>query len=230
LITAKKLASFLEVSLDELLSDEEMKKAAEKSSIVEKPVINKLLLVLYACISFSFALILVDGLLRSSTITMPVPFDDMVTLGLNLTSAAVQMILFGYGFLMTLKGNLTPKKTGLVVTGYLFAVCLPYFIRITDGAMVVRAVVFSLPFLVGAVASFRHFCKITTRDLWFKILCLVALWGILLSFYRVYALMKYAPEYVSMNTTLNILLRVCIYFSIIYQAYTLKQKRTVIHS
>jgi transcriptional regulator with XRE-family HTH domain len=225
LITAKKLASFLEVSLDELLSDDEMKIAAEKSSVIEKPIINKLLIVLYACISFSFALTVVDILIRFSTTTMPVNYHDMIILGINVVSSMVQMILFGYGFIMTLKGNLTPKKTGIVVTGYLLSVCLTYFARIADSNMIIRAFVFSLPFVVGAIASFNNFCKKANRNLWFKLLCLVALWGIILSLYSVYTIIKYAPEYVSTNVSLNMVLKICIYFSIIYQAFILKQKR-----
>ena len=45
LLTAKKLSEVLEVSLDELLSGEEMKKCVEKNPIVESPVIGRVCLI-----------------------------------------------------------------------------------------------------------------------------------------------------------------------------------------
>ncbi len=47
LLTAKKLSEVLEVSLDELLSGEEMKKCVEKNPIVESPVIGRVQSALY---------------------------------------------------------------------------------------------------------------------------------------------------------------------------------------
>lgn len=48
LLTAKKLSEVLEVSLDELLSGEEMKKCVEKNPIVESPIIGRAQSALYA--------------------------------------------------------------------------------------------------------------------------------------------------------------------------------------
>lgn len=46
LLTAKKLASFLGVSLDELLSGDELQRVAEKRPVIENPGMKKILLIL----------------------------------------------------------------------------------------------------------------------------------------------------------------------------------------
>ena len=64
LIMAKKLAAFLEVSLDDLVSTDEMKKVAERNQIIEMPFMKHVLIILYACISLSFLFTAVDIIMR----------------------------------------------------------------------------------------------------------------------------------------------------------------------
>lgn len=56
LLTAKKLSEVLEVSLDELLSGEEMKKCVEKNPIVESPAIGRVQSALYAFVGVAYLL------------------------------------------------------------------------------------------------------------------------------------------------------------------------------
>ena len=56
LLTAKKLSEVLEVSMDELLSGEEMKKCVEKNPIVESPVIGRVQSALYALAGVAYLL------------------------------------------------------------------------------------------------------------------------------------------------------------------------------
>ena len=40
-----------------------------------------------------------------------------------------------------------------------------------------------------------------------------------------YEMIRYAGQFVSMNTTLGLLLKICIYILILYQTYVLNKKR-----
>ena len=66
LIMARKLAAFLEVSLDDLLSTEELEKVAERNQIIEKPFMKYVLLILYAYISLAFLITAADIITRFS--------------------------------------------------------------------------------------------------------------------------------------------------------------------
>lgn len=50
LITTKRISQILNVSVDELISDNEMKSVAERNPIIEKPYINNIAITLFAFI------------------------------------------------------------------------------------------------------------------------------------------------------------------------------------
>lgn len=62
LLTAKKIAQILEVSVDELLSGEELKKSIEKDPVLSAPVSNMIQTILYAVASAAYLLMLVFSL------------------------------------------------------------------------------------------------------------------------------------------------------------------------
>ena len=62
LLTAKKIAQILEVSVDELLSGEELKKSIERDPVLSAPVSNMIQTILYAVASAAYLLMLVFSL------------------------------------------------------------------------------------------------------------------------------------------------------------------------
>ena len=229
LITARKLAAFLEVSLDELLSTDEMKKVAERNQIIEKPFMKHVLILLYACISFSFLLTVVDIIIRFPISSTAIDYSDIQLIMVNVMGLLIQMIVFGYGFLLALKGNLTPKKTGISIAIYFVSLCLTNSYRMTYPGLGWKNIVVDLlliiPCLLGAVASYQFFYKAKTESVWYGSLMVVSGWNILLTIWNTYSNIRFVAESVSMNTSLNLLLKICIYLLIIYQTFTMKRKR-----
>lgn len=118
LLTAKKLSEVLEVSLAELLSGEEMKKCVEKNPIVESPVIGRVQSALYALAGVAYLLMSIF------TIRFLVPelaganrevigYGTAYILGYVL----ITMLLF-CGLALSIRGKLTPKKTGVIAAAY----------------------------------------------------------------------------------------------------------------
>ena len=62
LLTGKKIAKILDVSLDELLSGEELKEQIEKEPVLAKPVENILQTVLYAVVAMVYLLLCIFSL------------------------------------------------------------------------------------------------------------------------------------------------------------------------
>lgn len=56
IMTAKKISQYLEVSLDDLLSDDDMKLYAEKSEILDTPVSKRIQIVLMALAFMTYTL------------------------------------------------------------------------------------------------------------------------------------------------------------------------------
>ena len=230
LIMAKKLADFLEVSLDDLLSADEMKKAAERNQIIEKPFMKHVLLVLYACISFSFLLTVVDIIIRFPMSSSYIDYSDIQVIVVNVLGLLTQIIIFIYGFIMALKDNLTPRRTGMIITIYFVSLCLTNSWRISyiggwGWKYVIADSIFILPSLLGAVAAYQYFCNAKREHVWHRSIIVVSCWEILLILMNTYSIISSDSQFISMNAALNLLLKVCIYLLIIYQTYIMKRKR-----
>ena len=118
LLTAKKLSDVLEVSLDELLSGEEMKKCVEKNPIVESPVIGRVQSALYA---FAGADYLLMSILMLRLLLPELADVNLQTMGYGISYilryVLITILLF-VGLTFSVCGKLTPKKTGVIVAAY----------------------------------------------------------------------------------------------------------------
>jgi hypothetical protein len=94
-----------------------------------------------------------------------------------------------------------------------------------SGRMTFRAFLLTLPYIIGAIAAWLYFCKPASQKIWLYVVYFASCWGIAFSFYSVYAMVRFATENMTMQTTLNLFLKICIYASIVYQSYILNQKR-----
>lgn len=127
LLTAKKIAAILEVSIDELLSGEELKRDVEKEQILRTPVSGTVQTMLYA-IAFCGYLILGIFILASLF-----PGLEESREGRMVTLAAAPGYLgnaaaLGLGLLFSLRGMLTPKRTGIIMSVSYFLMVYPFLI------------------------------------------------------------------------------------------------------
>lgn len=152
LMTAKKMAQYLEISLDDLLSDDDMKLYAQKSAILESPVAKRLqtivLTLAFMCslvvsITYLSDQIIQDGLIRYSysetakcvLLTLVLGFAVYAALFDKLTTKAtliITILYFGMAILSGIRAlfmGITPwwliGALGLNVV--LLLVCIHYF-------------------------------------------------------------------------------------------------------
>ena len=118
LLTAKKLSEVLEVSLDELLSGEEMKKCVEKNPIVESPIIGRAQSALYAFAGMAYLLMSVVAI-RFLAPELTGANLQMMGYGVSylLGYLMITLLLFT-GLVFSIRGKLTPKKTGVIASAY----------------------------------------------------------------------------------------------------------------
>ena len=112
LMTAKKMAQYLEVSLDDLLSDEDMKLYVEKNAILESPVAKRMQTVL---MSLAFMCYLLNSYIYLSNYLI----QDGISISSNNTVRCVLLtIVLGYGIFVSLYDKLNPKVMALIFTLY----------------------------------------------------------------------------------------------------------------
>lgn len=122
LLTAKKIAEILEVSVDEMLSGEEIRQNVEKEPMLAKPAENILQTVLYTIAAVAFLLISVFGIysyipgeLLGKTTVGKINLQGIVTV----CGYVFNLLAVLTGLRLSIKNRLTAKATGYIM-------CLPY--------------------------------------------------------------------------------------------------------
>lgn len=131
LMTAKKLSQFLDISLDELLSDQDMALYAKKSAILESPVSGG---VQTAMLSFAFMCCLISGiweLFMAGNLRGGIAAAGPALLIDVIKTAALAGAL-GYGIVMSVRSQINPKIV-LVISGLFFGT--PLFTAAASGAV-----------------------------------------------------------------------------------------------
>jgi transcriptional regulator with XRE-family HTH domain len=213
LITTKKLSQTLEISVDELLSEDEVKKVVSRNPIIDGRIMSKLVLVLYAAITCSLLVTLIDLIIRLPLQSSQIDSSNIQVLVINGLGLIIQICIFTYGFCVVLKKGLAPKETGVIAILYFISICLADFnhvVRSSEWLMTVMALLLVVPSVIGAIASYLFFCKEKYTKCSGIAIVTVCAWGIARMLISTFTMIKYAGQFVSMNTALGVVLKSCI--------------------
>lgn len=228
LLTTKKISQILEVSLDDLLSGKEMTKLVERNPVIENKLANSIMIALYAFIVFSFLITVVDIIIRFPLQSGAIDYSDIQVIVINVLGLILQIAFFVYGLIHAIRGTLSPIRMGIVIAAYFIAMCITGSDNISRGAtwqLISLAVMLIIPNMVGAIASFLYFVSAKNNKALPILISIASIWGIVRIILANYEMIRYAGQYMSMNTTLGLLLKICIYILILYQTYVLNKKR-----
>ena len=123
LLTAKKISAILEVSLDELLSGEELKERIEREPVLAQPIENIVQTALYAIASIVYLLLCIFSLysyLRPDKALIGTPAGKISLIGIS--SDMVRVVSFAAvaaGLILSVKNKLNARLTGCIM-------CIPY--------------------------------------------------------------------------------------------------------
>lgn len=121
LLTTKKIAEILKVSIDELVSGEELQMNIKKEPVFAKPMSNIIQTMLYSIAAAAYLLM--------SILAIKSLFPDKSLSGtpagkitlINIAAVSRTLLCFlavGAGLFFSVKNKLTPKKTGLIMSAY----------------------------------------------------------------------------------------------------------------
>lgn len=226
LLTTKKISTILEVSLDDLLSENEMNKIAERNPVIEKPVMNNIMIALYGAIVFSFAVTVADIVIRIPWKSEKADYGAIQMIALNLSGLLLQIGVFVFGLTNAIKGTLTPKCMGMVNALFFAAICLTDFNRVNASVtwqQILMAGLIIVPGMAAAVAAFLYFIKGKNECRYRILLYLGCGWEILRMLLYHHSMIQ--SHGLSMNAAVGLLLKICIYVLIIYQTCVLWKKR-----
>ena len=226
LLTTKKISQILEVSLDDLLSGKEMEKVVERNPVIEKKSVNNIMIALYAFVVISFFITIVDIIIRFPLQSEMIDYNDIQAIVINVLALLIQIVFFAYGFVNAIRGMLSPKRMGAVIVAFFAATCSTGNMVINSNVQIVLWwIVLIIPNIVGAVATFAYFVLGKKSKIYSIIIYLVAIWGMFRIIYSNYNLIVHANQYLSMNSTVRLVLEIAIHCLVIYQTYVLWIKR-----
>lgn len=226
LLTTKKISQILEVSLDDLLSGKEMEKVVERNPVIEKKSVNNIMIALYAFVVISFFITIVDIIIRFPLQSEMIDYNDIQAIVINVLALLIQIVSFAYGFVNAIRGMLSPKRMGAVIVAFFAATCITGNVVINSNVQIVLWwIVLIIPNIVGAVATFAYFVLGKKSKIYSIIIYLVAIWGMFRIIYSNYNLIVHANQYLSMNSTVRLVLEIAIHCLVIYQTYVLWIKR-----
>lgn len=236
LLTAKKIAAILEVSIDELLSGEELKRDVEKEQILRTPVSGTVQTMLYA-IAFCGYLILGIFILASLF-----PGLEESREGRMVTLAAAPGYLgnaaaLGLGLLFSLRGMLTPKRTGIIMSVSYFLMVYPFLISyafsLNSGTIGLGVLTVCLAECAGMVLIYCFFadrCRMPVC--WIYLVSGIDLLRIALECVMLLSDLKHMISGYSLSVQLILVVRLVHFmgriglaFLLIFQAYVLDKKR-----
>lgn len=142
LMTAKKMAQYLEVSLDELLSDDDMKLYVENGAIMDSLVAKRAQIVMIALTLMCTLIHIIFYMVQNF-----VPDTIMITSTSELIKSILLVAVLGYAVYGAINDRLTPK-----VTMWLAVIFLGTGLVTAISCLVLEDMVFSRPYLLGAGA------------------------------------------------------------------------------
>ena len=226
LLTTKKISQILEVSLDDLLSGKEMEKVVERNPVIEKKSVNNIMIALYAFVVISFFITIVDIIIRFPLQSEMIDYNDIQAIVINVLALLIQIVFYAYGFVNAIRGMLSPKRMGAVIVAFFAATCITGNMVINSNVQIVLWwIVLIIPNIVGAVAAFAYFVSGKKSKIYSIIIYLVTIWGMFRIIYSNYNLIVHANQYLSMNSTVRLVLEIAIHCLVIYQTYVLWIKR-----
>ncbi len=223
LLTTKKISQILEVSLDDLLSGKEMTKVVERNPVIEKKIPNNIMIALYAFVVLSFFITIMDIIVRYPSVK--IDNSDIKFIAVSICGMLIQIVFFSYGLFQAIRGDLSPKRMGVVVVAFFVAMCIANFENFSRIQLVIVGIFTIAPNLIGAISSYFYF--ICNRNI--KVLsCLISITSIL-GIVRIlaynYQIISSSRQFFSLNHILRFVLEMAIYGLILYQTYTLAKKR-----
>ena len=226
LLTTKKISQILEVSLDDLLSGKEMEKVVERNPVIEKKSVNNIMIALYAFVVISFFITIVDIIIRFPLQSEMIDYNDIQAIVINVLALLIQIFFFAYGFVNAIRGMLSPKRMGAVIVAFFAATCITGNVVINSNVQIVLWwIVLIIPNIVGAVATFAYFVSGKKSKIYSTRIHLVTIWEMFRIIYSNYNLIVHANQYLSMNSTVRLVLEIAIHCLVIYQTYVLWIKR-----
>lgn len=183
LLTTKKIAQILEVTIDELVSGEELKKDIEKEPVMAQPIANVVQTLLYSVAMTAYLIMSVISLIGYLPIG-GLKSGAMNGISMTAIGYVVNFIAAVIGLILSVKGKLSARITGIIMSVPYFFMSADFVVSFIEMQIKDNGVMdatgwlqfFVLPMVVGMVIVIVFFAK--TRILPYFIMFIVCMFTV----------------------------------------------------
>lgn len=228
LLTTKKISLLLDVSLDDLLSGKEMIKEVERNPVIENKTANSMMIMLYAFVVVMFIINVAGIILRFPFQSEAIDYSDIQLIVIHIFGLLIQITFFSYGLFQAVRGTLSPKRMGVVIVAFFGAMCITTtgnYSKFSAGQVAAAGITMIVPCVLGAIASFFFYIRNDKNRILPGLIYGVSIWGIILIIISNTQMFRSGGQFLSMNATINLVLKIAIYGLVLYQTYVLGTKR-----
>ena len=225
LMTAKKMAQFLEVSLDELLTDDDMKLYAQKSAIIENSTSKRAQLML---LGLAFMSMLFLGIIQLTSFTFG--HDGFLFYSSDMPKCFLLTLLLGGSMIAALFDRLNAKITALIYSVYFGISLLTGIIAIAslkggmDTLYFIGTTLLTLLCLLFCIRFFVGKQIIGPTPLYITSGIYGAI-GLVYSFTGFISSIRRCDAYLLMDCVLSLIANLAMLALLVVMAYTLHRKR-----
>lgn len=225
LMTAKKMAQFLEVSLDELLTDDDMKLYVQKSAIIENSTSKRAQLIL---LGLAFMSMLFLSMIQLADFTFG--RDGHLFYSSETPKCFLLTALLGIGLVTALLDRLNAKTTLAIYCGYfgipLLVGIIPMF-SLSGGFIVLYFIGTLVLNLLCLLFCIRFFAgkQITSPVPLYIASGIYGVVGIIPFFTRFFSSIRMRDSYMLIDCTLSMLANLAMLALLVAMVYTLHRKR-----
>ncbi len=146
---------------------------------------------------------IVDIIIRFLLQSAAIDYSGIQIVVINVLGLLIQIVLFVYGLVNAIRGTLSPKRMGVVIAAYFVALCITDSaenLRDTTWQLIAVVVMLIISSVLGAIASFFYFVSGKNNRALPLLILIISLWGITRMVIAYYVMIRYAGQFVSMNT------------------------------
>ena len=241
LVTTEKISQILEISIEDLLSEKDMTKVAERNPVIENKMINSLMIVLYTIVIVELIFMPYERFMGINTQSV---FDFLfggkqeLYFYIGRVGSVIQVAGFLYCLINAIRASLVPKIIGAgwgIFFTSNFVIHCSNFIGVFSGEknLQLAAITFidCLLNLIGVIASLFFFIKKSNTERWGVILWIISVLGFFGDI--IIDLWQNILEHMGHNAYYHLdfgdyIVKSALYVLIIYQAFVLYRKRRVV--
>lgn len=229
LLMIKKISGILGISIDELLSEEDLTPVSEKSPAMKNRLETNRFTALYVSICICYFVVIIELFLNIKNFGQLTSKREYFIQGTQVLRCIVETLAFSYGSFCVIHDLINPKKEGIIAVTFWAMEGLLDFVQgmYSNWQFSFLSIHFILVEIFAVIATYYLFIKNSKNQIWHKLVFSTVLFGIFRALFTFTMNVLYASAYISTMTIVALLLKIGVFSTIFLQTMIICKSRGI---